>query len=280
MKKELTIKEFLSKYKILIIVLILILAVPVIVFLKVFENKLYNVGAWASLVAGIITYLGSSFLGVVVFYNTQATQRQKEIEEQISVDIKYGLKNTEKPSFFIPWIDDDIDKNQFFYHCTKYKKSIEEANAENLCYLYFEIKNINPHIPIRVEPISIYVLKGKRLIDAGYNSYYSDMNDSDSIDYKQIKRCYIGTNKTLLKNDYYLNDENQLCYVGVKITSIKGQVLYATLGYYMGVSFGVGGPYFFTEKEYKENISKWGGPVYSSLLIYQTIRGQGARTKS
>lgn len=277
MKKELTIGEFLKINWLLILILPSLLIISIILFLFVFQKSLYDVGAWASLVAGIFTYLGSSFLGVVVFYNTQSTQRQKEIEDQITIEIKHYLNTSENPSFFIPYIDNDIDKEKFFYHSIQYNQNRKEATLNNLSYLYFEVTNRNTHVPVYVKPVSIYIFNGKKFIDIGYNSYYSDMDDSDAIDYKQKKSCYIGVNKQFLKDDYYLSDEHQLCCVGIKITSIKGQVLYTSLEYFMGVSLGVNNPTYITEEQFNENVAKFGGPSYTQIYKDYTIKGLGAR---
>lgn len=71
------------------------------------ESVAYKNRIKKTIVAGLFTYIGSSFLGLVVFYNTQSEQRQKEIEDQIVVQIEYQKlrrlikdkairKNTEK----------------------------------------------------------------------------------------------------------------------------------------------------------------------------------------
>ena len=79
MLKKLTVKEFLKNNLVIVLFLTVLLVVSLAVFIIVFWEKLYDAGAWGSLVAGLFTYIGSSFLGLVVFYNTQSEQRQKEI---------------------------------------------------------------------------------------------------------------------------------------------------------------------------------------------------------
>ncbi len=99
--KSLTVSEFIKNNRILIVILVAVLLVSLAVFIFVFWNNLGDVGAWGSIVAGVFTYLGSSFLGVVVFYNTQCQQRQKEIEDQIVVEINYYLDNYEDPDITV-----------------------------------------------------------------------------------------------------------------------------------------------------------------------------------
>lgn len=279
--KKLTVKEYVKSHWLLIVSLIAILIISLTVFAIVFWDRLNDVGAWGSVIAGIFTYLGSSFLGLVVFYNTLSQQREREIEDQIMVEINYYLDPDKRmdTGFFVPSTDDEINKEQFTSHHTKYHKSLDECDPNQMRYLYYEVTNRNTHVPIYVEPVSIYVLSGKKLVDAEYYSYYSDTNDNDAIDYKQKKRCYIGTNKKLLKDDYFLSDNFQLCYVAIRISSIKGQVLYASFEYFMGSTLGKARPKFATEEEFKERVAKLHAPVYSMMYLKQTLDGQGARAK-
>lgn len=280
MKKPLTVKEFLKNNIILIFILVAIFVVSLIAFITVFWNTLYDVSAWGSLVSGIFTYLGSTFLGLVVFYNTLCQQRQKEIDDQIIVEISHYIKDDNKePYYYIPFSYDDINKTEYCYGEVYPQQNIKANTPQNINFLYFEVTNRNTHVPIYVKPITIHVLNGEKFVDVGFKSYYSDMRDVDAVDYKQTKKCFIGTNNNLLRDDYFLTDENQLCYVTIKITSVKGQVLLASFEYLMGMNLLTGKLLFETEEEYNEIIEKYGAPIINKNAMYYTMKGQGARVK-
>ena len=270
MLEKLTVKEFLKNNLIIVLFLAVLLVVSLAVFIVVFWGELYDVGAWGSLVAGVFTYIVSSFLGLVVFYNTQSQQRQKEIDDQIDVRINYYSGYDERAGYHVPFSDDEIEKTKYPYHYTRYYHP-SDISTHNMTYLYFEVKNRNTHIPVYIEPVSIYVFTGKKFIDANFYSYYSDLSDSDAIDYKQKKSCYIGTKKELLKSDYYIEDEIQLCYLAFKISSVKGQTQYVACEFFMGRTLGAGKPRFFTEEVFFNNVSKLGTPFFSTHYLKQTI---------
>ena len=78
-------KNFFEEYKclhfILIGVLLLILAtafVMVIIFSNKFKDftLIKDFGGWATLISGLLVYIGSTFLGLIVFFNSW--QRQKK----------------------------------------------------------------------------------------------------------------------------------------------------------------------------------------------------------
>lgn len=273
MLKKLTVKEFLKNNIIIVLVLAVLLVVSLAVFIIVFWGELYDIGAWGSLVAGVFTYIGSSFLGLVVFYNTQSEQRQKEIDDQIDVQINYYSGYDEQAGYFVPFSDDEIDKANYTNHYTRYYHPSDISTHNNMVYLYFEVVNRNTHIPVYIEPVSIYVFNGKNFIDANFYSYYSDSSDSDAIDYKQKKCCYIGTKKELLKNDYFNKDENQLCFLSFKVTSIKGQIQYVTCEFFMGKTLGKGMPKFHSEKEFQKRVLELGVPFYTTEYLKQTVIG-------
>lgn len=279
MLKKLTVKEFLKNNLIIVLFLALLLVASLTVFIFVFWEDLYDVGAWGSLVAGIFTYIGSSFLGIFVFYNTQSVQRQKEIEDQIVVQIQYISKFNMEVKCFVPFVDKDIDKNKYSEHSTRYQNNSNEAFLDNMCYLYYEVTNRNTHIPVYIEPVSIYVFNGKKFVDAGYFSYYSNINDSTAIDYKQKKCCYIGTKKELLKSDYYKEDEFQLCYLAFRVRSIKDQIQYVACEFFMGETLGSNRPVYFTEEEFRKRVAKFGTPFFSSVYLEQTVNGQKKKHK-
>lgn len=267
MLKKLTVKEFLKNNLIIVLFLTVLLVASLVVFIIVFRGELYDVGAWGSLVAGVFTYIGSSFLGLVVFYNTQSQQRQKEIDNQIDVQINLLSGFKKQSGYYVPCLINQIDRTKYTYNFIRYSN----LSYNNMSYLYFEVINRNPCIPVYIEPVSIYVFTGKKFIDAGYFSYFSDMDDSIAIDYKQKKCCYIGTKKELLKYDYYKEDEKQLCYLSFKISSIKGQIQYAACELFMGDTLSTSKPRFFTEEEFEKRVEKLGTPFFSRSCLELTI---------
>lgn len=257
MKKPLTVKEFAKNNWIMLCILVFVFITSLAIFLIVFWNELYDVGAWGSLVAGIFTYLGSTFLGVVVFYNTQSQQRQKEIEDQIFVDIIGDTSYDKKSGYSIPYTDEEIDKEVFYLLTRQWHNTPDGCDENNMSYLYYQVTNRNTHVPVYVEPISILVHDGKKTQNARFNLYYSNTNDFDAVDYKQTKKCYIGSKKELLMPDYYKKNKNLKYYLIIKLSSRKGEVLYATLEYYMGKTLSMSQPRFFTKQSFIKVLDKY-----------------------
>lgn len=267
MKKPLSVKEFAKNNWILIGVLALVFVVSLTVFIIVFWDKLYDVGAWGSLVAGIFTYLGSTFLGVVVFYNTQFQQRQKEIEDQIIVYIKQSSDYDHNDEHYIPYTYEKIEKEQFKFNYFRFGKapiSIDfNESGKDARYLRFSVTNRNTHIPIFVQPKSMYFIdfEGRvQTIDSFY--YFTDSHDNEPLDYRQTKVSFIGTNNSLLDIDYYKNGKkNLVCYVLISLKSISNAKLYALFRYDLSDSFTVATPKFLSEEDYKNSTEKYGYPV-------------------
>ncbi len=270
MKKKLTVKEFVKNNWLLIVALVALLLISLVVYIIVFwGDGLNDAGAWGSLVAGIFTYIGSSFLGIVVFYNTQSQQRQKEIEDQINVKVKCLSSYNPQTNWFIPYTSEIIDKSIYRYYFFHFGSMPVGASLEiqenKLNYLFFSVTNLNNHIPIYIEPLSIHTFdNNKSLQDIGGFSLYSDMPTGNPIDYKQTLNCYLGVNNSIISTEYYKNKRFLFCYILIKIKA-NNQTLYAILSYTFGKSFGTSEPVYLTEEEYKLRLNRDGSAVLASV---------------
>lgn len=278
MKKPLTVKEFLSNNKFLVIFLIAIFVFSLLAYIIIFWGKLYDVSAWGSLVAGIFTYIGSSFLGVVVFYNTKSQQRQKEIEDQILVDTKCSADFDFEKRFFIPFQLENIDRKTFkFNETTTGKMPIGAKLKFSECsFLFFDITNRNTHIPIYVKPVSFHTFgEDKKVKDYYSFCMFSDTSNNDAIDYKQTKGCYIGISNSIIDKEYYKKNEHQFFYIVIKIESFIGEVVYAILFFSLGKTLGSCKPIIIPEKTYNENASKHSSPIvpYINIKHINFIKG-------
>lgn len=256
MKKPLTVKEFIGKNKILIIVLIAVFVVSMLTYIIVFWKRLYDVSAWGSLVSGIFTYFGSSFLGLVVFFNTLSSQRQQEILTQISIEVRPLFDLNENNTFFIPCAEDTIDKNIFQY-------SIEQGVRPNEMnnYLGLEVINRNPNTPIYIENVTAYSVIKDHLYYCNYSKLYSDLRFYEPLDYKQKRTIYIGSSEKFIRTDYYKDHPYQICFITFKITSVTGQVMYAIYDFVFGGTLGLSPVKLISEDEYQRRMDRNNSPI-------------------
>lgn len=256
MKEPLTVKEFLKKNLIFIIVLIAIFVVSILTYIIVFWQKLYDVSAWGSLVSGIFTYFGSSFLGIVVYFNTLSSQRQQEILNQISIHVRPLFDTNKEHMFIIPFAEEAIDKEGI-------KCSIEtgERPSGKNNYVGVEIINRNPTTPIYIEDIKVYSVINNQLYYSDYSKMYSDLESYESLDYKQKRTIYIGSNEKFIRTDYYKDHPYQICFITFRITSVTGQVLYAIYEYIFGETLGLSPVKLISEDEYQRRMKLNNSPI-------------------
>ena len=151
MKKENLVGIFLRKHRGLLLCLSLFLLLPVAVLLWVFTGGFRSVerigdfSAWASLVAGIMTYVSAALLGLAVYYHTWSGQYREE-KLFYSVDLVPIYRGEIRNFFDIE--DFDSEERQFFYEYTE-----DEYGTERRDYAFkrIVIKNFNPRYPQSVE---------------------------------------------------------------------------------------------------------------------------------
>lgn len=288
MKQPLTPKEFVKNNWLLISILAFVFVVSLAVFITVFWDKLYDVGAWGSLVAGIFTYLGSTFLGVVVFYNTQSQQRQKEIEDQIIIDANCYSYYDATNNYYYLFSEDRIDKEKFVHQIVKVgdltSGTLLDKDSSTYRFFKISITNWNTHIPLYVEPIALHVFN-KSEKRTRFESFivFSDHSIDCPLDYKQTITYYLGVNKELLYSDKSNEQEDLYCFVVVKLTDINNNELFSVLTLFTGKDFHTANPIFMSKKEYDENEKEYGypaEPILSKLNINKTFSESSTEIKS
>ena len=84
MMKEKYFITFSKKHILLYVLLLVTLVAPFIILLGAFTNwftawnQIKDFSAWASLTAGVMTYIGAVILGVIAYYNTWLKQYCEE----------------------------------------------------------------------------------------------------------------------------------------------------------------------------------------------------------
>lgn len=289
MKKKLTIKEFVKNNWILIVSLVALLLLSLVVYIIVFwGDSLNDAGAWGSLVAGIFTYIGSSFLGIVVFYNTQSQQRQKEIEDQIIIDANCYSYYDATNNYYYLFSEDRIDKEKFVYQIVKVgdltSGTLLDKDSSTYRFFKISITNWNTHIPLYVEPIALHVFN-KSEKRTRFESFivFSDRSIDCPLDYKQTITYYLGVNKELLYSDKSNEQEDLYCFVVVKLTDINNKELFSVLTLFTGKDFQTANPIFMSKKEYDKNEKEYGypaEPILSKLNINKTFSETSTETVS
>ena len=249
------------------------MALPIIVFSIVFRNKLSDTGAWGSIIAGIFTYIGSSFLGLLVFYNTLSMQRIKELEDKICIDIDILADEDIKNGFFVPYSEDKIDKNDFkYHHYSGENNRFSKAEFTRFNYVFFSVQNTNDHIPVRVNPISLYSVNNNRLIKSEINSVFSDMEYKTYLEFKQTKQAYFGVPNDILNNEYFKYHKYHICYLVLDCVSVKGEKLYYIVEYIFGKSLGLGQTKTLSKEEYDRLMEKKGAPITLTSYHKQLLK--------
>ena len=161
--KENYVKAFLKKFWWVPLSLTLLLLISLGIYLYVFQTKLFDASAWASLVSGIFTYIGSSFLGVVVFYHSWLQTQITNKLEEVDLIIQSGLLQIDGQ--WCPFSEKDLQSVVGDYYSHRYGSGYSGAYS----YLKFEIINNNIYAPINVQFVEVFFLNEKGNIEQCHN---------------------------------------------------------------------------------------------------------------
>lgn len=257
MKQKMYFIKFTKKYWWLLTGLLLLLVIPVFIYCRVFWGQLNDSSAWASIIAGIATYLGSAFLGIVVYYNSWVQIEQQELNENLKIDVR--LCADLKDGYFVPYSEDQIETDSPYRSQSFEKQTSSEEMPAN--YLSFELANHNPYVSFYFSVAAVYyVNEMNQLSKIDRFKLNASRDPNINLDYKENIRCYLGCSSDLLKRDYYTQQKYNNWFVILKIRTQKNKTKYLILDYVLGQTLGVF-KYYLDEKTFNKHMKENGCPI-------------------
>ena len=257
MKNEFSFLTFTQRHRLLLGILLLLPIISIVVFCFVFHSKLYNESVWASLVTGIFTYLGSTFLGVFVYYHSWMLAKQQEKNEELNIDVRIGADFND--NYFVPYLEDAIGTD-FTYKMQAYEKHSSDK-IWNANYLYFKLTNNNPYVSFNISVSSVYFINERnKLCKIERYKLKATRDPAVYVDYKEGVECYVGCSNELLRCDYYQRQKYNNWFIVLKIQTSKHKTKYLILDYVLGQTLGVHKAYL-NEEIYNKRIKENGCPI-------------------
>ena len=252
-------RKFSKVFWWLYVILVMILLLSVTIFCVVFRNVLYDVSAWASMIAGIATYIGSAFLGIVVFYNSWVQVKIQEKNDEMVFDLMPGA--TFENGFFLPFLEEEIEKKKYIHSFKACSKTTAELNNLEFHYLLLTITNLTSAMPSHIKVEGLYFVNPQNCVEkVKQYSVISDFSFDSMLDYKQTATVYIGAPSKMFARDYYTRHKYFNCFVVFKASNPKGQVQYHIMDYVLGETLGISKK-VLSEKQYLHRCEKYGVPV-------------------
>ena len=206
MKKKGSFLVFVKTHIVLFTGIIMGLVLPLFILLGVFTDWFQNFSTikdfsgWASLVAGVSTYLGAAILGIAVFYNTWIQDYRKE-----KLDYKIMLSNYYQDGYANFYNEKDVVLTNRY----KYEFSGSEVITEKKEYYYkrFVVKNYSDYYPIKIQIENVEMIQNgnsKSIIQD--ISLITSFNIMEAIEYNIDNELFLGINKNILK--HWICDED------------------------------------------------------------------------
>ena len=270
MDNTISFSMFAKKYWWLIVGLSLLLIIPVAIFCIAFRHELRDVSAWASMIAGIATYLGSAFLGVLVFYNSWI---QTELNNQLD-DINVIFN----PCFYMrdgnvsPYKKEEIEDT--IQNC--YPKTFNRYfRIKDFTYVKFEIINNNFYTPVTASLEGIYFLNDEQKIQkCEQTEICSNSLETMIIDYRTKVISYYGIPEVILQCDYYKTYNWTNCIFVFEVTNTKGQIKYYVKDFWFAKNV-LGDNRILSKQQYEKNIEKLGVPIEITYFNKQLFKRKG-----
>lgn len=221
-------------------------------------NKIiFNIEIILDISIGILTYLGSTFLGIIVFYNSWLQQYK---EEKLDYSLNHVVVFEKGIANFLT--EKEIPATDIVHsYILEYNEVMSDLKYFYIC---IKIKNYNTKFPMEcsLKKIEVKTIK-KEIVDCTDNCRIEcNFDMRELIDYKTENKMYIGINidayKKLVSNeeDYF---ENKLCFY-LKLSNSAGQK--------KCICFEIKGS-VITEKEL--SISKFKKIVNKGVLLNEII---------
>ena len=164
-------------------------------------EKLNEFGGWASYIAAVLTYIGSSLISVVVYYHTWVQQYK---EEQLDYSIDYSLFCDKEIKQFAALEDFNEEKRRYFYEYSD-GDLLEDREYE---YKEFIIRNYNKTYSLSVEILQVKLTIDKQPpVDCiGDIAVATSFDFLDSIDSQAKGSLLLGISRKLL-NAWHNSDK-------------------------------------------------------------------------
>lgn len=192
---------FLRKHMSLLLCLSLLLLLPVISLLLVFTNgfqtadRITDFSGWASLVAGVMTYISAALLGIAVYYHTWSGQYR---EEQLDYSMDIVPIYCGKFQNFFDLEDFPAEERKFIYEYTE-----DEVPPEKSDYAFkrIVIKNYNHRYPQKIKLVKAELsIDEEAFADCTHMlGVASDFHMDEAIDAERAHTLLVGVAEELLK---------------------------------------------------------------------------------
>lgn len=198
---EYTYLNFLKKYLWLHICIIILLIVAIFLTICIYSSfftnckKLSESDCWSTIISFTIGYIGSAFLGLIVFYNTCQRQFLEDREAKLKFNLITSPFGVEPTVLFT----ESMLKESMFKWWGGQTKSGSELETGEKSYLKFKIKNYNYRYPMYVDVIGAYYGDSEgKIVEVKSLSIKSTVDKDAPLDYKDEGTFYIGISNSLL----------------------------------------------------------------------------------
>lgn len=194
---EYTYSMFCKQYLWVHIVLVSLLVLSVFFSIAVYSSwfrkceNLCSVDCWNSIISYTISYLGATFLGLIVFFNTRQRQYVDDRESNLKVFFRARPYSVEPLEFYTTGRLGAV-----------MSKSWGGSNRENktLSYIKFNVKNYNYKFPMFIEFYGVYYSdENAHILKTNCYGFNRTTDQSMPLDYKEESDIYIGIDEEFFK---------------------------------------------------------------------------------
>lgn len=248
-------RRFFKKYwyVLLILILIFIVCMSLFVYIAWKLKKIDDISSWGSIISGTLTYFGASFLGVFVFYNSWQQIERDKVHKRILYDLEMLADYDEENGFFIPLSFEKIPKthikNQGLVTNTA-------AGPKDLNYFGLRLTNLGKTSIKKINILNFYFTKDKKIIKDYIYYTFSDWNQNYLLEYKELACIYIGLDKKIFPEKYYIQKKNMLFFMQIDLTDEYGEKTVEFMGVVLGKSLGKVSTQKMTIEKYKEIVRR------------------------
>lgn len=217
LKRNYGVANFLKHYLLLILMLIVLLAIPFIAFFCENPDKT-TAFELASVVA---TYISSSLLAVVVYYNSWSQGIREDNKNAI-------LLNAET----IP----SVQNEAFLWYTAQQVEESFSPKLKGCCglqpdecnYIHLQFSNMNHHSLAKVNLKKIYFTDSKgNLKELDKYCYISEFDlNKDMLSFGEKKNFFIGLNKSILNTEYLKTNPQLRYFVLFSVSNLDGHKAY------------------------------------------------------
>lgn len=220
--------DYFKVHKGLIISLILVFIISVLlVFLIAVKCDSDVFGGWASMISGIMTFIGATVLSLSMMFNTWKSEQIQAEQEKINVNVStdFDISNGKLELF----ANKKIPKEYCCMQSIKNEKYNVSFNEASFNYLKVMIENDNLIVPIKAKVVDMYECistKPRRILKHVDCSIIKFKKDSENFKrYEQSANFFVGFNgKNFPEKDD--NIETKIYLIAIELFDAKGKQSY------------------------------------------------------